>query len=221
MPLHLRLRHPVLLLLLTAGIACGDSPTEPTAEPYPWQLVSGSDVITFHWPPASLPVRIWVEDQYDLPARVQAGLVQWRAALTTTQFRATIVTDSATADIIIRADRLASPTFRGASHRLGGRVQSCEGASDIQVDDDLTELVLPVHAYVVPSLDPELPETDACLSRVTTHELGHLLGIYDHSPDAGDLMHSSPTVAAPSAADIATMREVYRSPASLVPVRGA
>jgi hypothetical protein len=40
------------------------------------------------------------------------------------------------------------------------------------------------------------------------HELGHVLGIGSHSPDATDLMFGLPTVRRPSARDEATLRFV-------------
>jgi phosphoenolpyruvate carboxykinase (ATP) len=66
--------------------------------------------------------------------------------------------------------------------------------------------------------DPGLP---ACLALTTTHELGHALGIFQHSDEPSDLMYASPTVPGPSERDLETAEHIYHVPANLEAVRGA
>ncbi len=46
--------------------------------------------------------------------------------------------------------------------------------------------------------------------RTATHELGHALGIWGHSPDAGDIMAVRPQTDGVSRADVNTLRIAYR-----------
>ena len=64
---------------------------------------------------------------------------------------------------------------------------------------------------------PELPETQACLALTLTHEIGHTLGIFRHSPHPEDLMYSNPTVAGPSERDRNTAEVLYHTPANVSP----
>jgi hypothetical protein len=59
--------------------------------------------------------------------------------------------------------------------------------------------------------------TPAAADRLVTHELGHVLGIAQHSLNPADLMHVTNSVAAPSRADAATAQILYHTPADLTP----
>jgi predicted Zn-dependent protease len=56
-----------------------------------------------------------------------------------------------------------------------------------------------------------------CLARVTAHEIGHSLGLFQHSPIPTDLMFGSPTVRAPSSRDRSTVHLLYHSAPDLQP----
>ncbi len=56
-----------------------------------------------------------------------------------------------------------------------------------------------------------------CVARVTTHEVGHVLGLFAHSPTATDLMYFAVTAREPSARDAATMQELYHLPTEIQP----
>jgi predicted Zn-dependent protease len=47
------------------------------------------------------------------------------------------------------------------------------------------------------------------------HELGHALGLLQHSPDTTDLMHSSPRVRAPS--DRRSVEVLYHTEPTIAP----
>jgi predicted Zn-dependent protease len=54
--------------------------------------------------------------------------------------------------------------------------------------------------------------------RLVAHELGHVLGIAQHSPRAADLLHATNIATAePSPADRATLHVLYQSPADITP----
>jgi predicted Zn-dependent protease len=56
-----------------------------------------------------------------------------------------------------------------------------------------------------------------CLARVTAHEIGHSIGLFQHSNNPGDLMFGVPAVRAPSPRDRSTAQVLYHTKATLVP----
>jgi hypothetical protein len=206
--------------IVLAGAACGDIATPIRNEFYEWRLIvpaasgSGEDSLTFHWPKDRLPVRIWVEDDASLPVNVPAGIAAWRRAFLYGEFDATIVGDSATADVIVRAG--AAPGVQFSRSRLHSALAlECAGATDLDISDDHRELRLPVRVFIDPRSEPNAPNLPACLALTTTHELGHALGIWEHSSEPTDLMFADPLVDAPSDRDLATAEEIYHVPSNV------
>jgi len=203
-------------------LACGDGAGPARVEPYDWQLLIPFDsagfqidTLTFHWPPASVPVTIWVENQSGLPGHVSAGIALWRAAFPGGAWNAMISADSNTADIIVR--HLPAGSAPGAVHRATRRL-SCEGATDVDTAATRFQLRLPMRVYVYPSV-PGAPDINQCLAIATAHELGHSLGLLQHSPDPADLMYATPNATTPTDRDLASARAAYQATADMQPVR--
>ena len=145
----------VAALAVVAGAACSDASGPGPNDFYEWRLIvaspggTGDDSLTFHWPQNRLPVRIWVEDAADLPGHVAAGLTAWRQGLTQSQFAGEVVSDSTTADVIVRAG--VGPGAQFARVRLHSALApECSGATDLDITPDHTQLRLPVRIYVDP-----------------------------------------------------------------------
>jgi len=206
--------------LVVAGAACSDIATPIRIDFYEWRLIvpkasgSGEDSLTFHWPHSRIPVRIWVEDAADLPGNMPKAIAAWRAAFLYHEFDATVVSDSGTADVIVRAS--SAPGTQFARVRLHSALApECAGATDLDISDDHTQLRLPVRIFINPSADPNSPGLPECLALTTTHELGHALGIWRHSVTPTDLMFVDPVVTAPSDRDLATAEMLYHVPANV------
>ncbi len=202
------------LLGLAATTACGDIANPIRLDFYEWRLIEpavpgpGNDSLSFHWPRNRLPVRIWVEDAASLRDNIPTAIGAWRQAFLYGEFDAVVVSDSQTADVVVRAG--AAPGIEFSRMRLHSALApECAGATDLDISDDQTQLELPIRIYVDPRSGPTAPGLPECLALTTTHEVGHALGIWRHSGVATDLMFSDPAVTAPSARDLETAEVIY------------
>jgi predicted Zn-dependent protease len=203
-------------------LSCSDATAPSRASIYEWRLVASidtvhTDTLSFHWPASMLPVRIWVQDSLDMPAHIQDAIGTWRAAFLYGEYDAVLVTDSLTADVIVRVGPLpakAAATVGGLHAMFPG----CEGETDLDIPTRF-QLQLPVRMTIHPKYDPATTDLSECFAIVTTHELGHSLGIFRHSGDTLDIMYGDPQVTAPSARDVNTATVLSHWPANLIPTR--
>jgi hypothetical protein len=205
---------PILLTLAIAGagLSCADIASPSRSQPYEWRRVvttgpTTADTLSFHWPRSRLPVRIWAQDTLNLPQHVDYGIAQWKAAFLYREFDALQVADSNAADVIVSAGVAVKGGF--SVMRLASRAPECEGGTEIDLPAGSREIQAPIRVFLNPRFAPSTPGVDECLKLTVTHELGHALGIFNHSPDAGDLMYSDPVVAVLSERDRDTAERAY------------
>lgn len=174
-----------------------------------------TDTVDFKWPAAVLPVTIWAEqDSLDLPAHMQGAIDTWKGILQYGEFDAELTGDSSHADIIVRN----TPAPPVAAPRLHASTSACDGATDVQVSrPDHRRLWLPIRIYITVKYPIADTATVPCLARVAKHELGHAIGLFQHSPNQTDLMVAQPSVDAPSDVDVATVLWVYHQSTKLRP----
>ena len=212
-----------ITLGLLGLLACSDIAEPLRDDFYEWRrfepsTTGGIDTLSFHWDPALLPVRVWVEDAADLPQHMSRAIDIWQSVFLYREFRAVLVSDSLAADVIVLGS--AAPKFRRAGTRLHRMLApECSGATDIITSPDHRQLVLPIHIFLDFGFDPSLPGVADCLALTSIHELGHALGIFEHSPNPTDIMFLDPVVALPSDRDRQTAEVVYHVPSTLEPVR--
>jgi predicted Zn-dependent protease len=216
----IRSRRLAFGLVGLVALACGDIAAPLRDDLYEWRLVApslpgpGLDTLSFHWDKADLPVRVWVENNDDLPGHVARAIEAWEAAFLYREFEATLVSDSTTADVIVLGGSPGDLELR--TKRLhGGMAPECSGATDLDVDEANTELRLPIRVFIDPSSSPDDPGLDRCLALTSIHEMGHAIGIFAHSPNPEDIMNADPEVESLSARDRRTAEAVYHTAPTL------
>jgi predicted Zn-dependent protease len=167
-----------------------------------------------------LPVKIWVEDTLDMPARVQEGVDDWEGAFLYGEYSAVLVTDSSSADVVVRV-MTPPPKMLATVNRLNSLLPGCGGATDLDYAFVATrfELQLPVRIYIDPKYDPQLVDLTECFRITARHELGHSLGLFQHTSDIRDIMYGDPEAEGLSARDVNTAQLVAHWPANLFPTR--
>jgi predicted Zn-dependent protease len=203
--------------------ACGDIGAPVRTDLYEWRLEApavpgpGLDTLSFHWAREDLPVRVWVEDASGLPDHMARAIDVWRGAFLYGEFDATLVSDSATADVIVRG---GTPEGKLQRLRLHSALRpECAGVTDLDIEVASHELRLPIRVFVDPRSLPDDPGIEPCLALTSIHELGHALGIFNHSEDPDDIMYVDPEADLPSNRDITTAEAAYHTPANLQAVR--
>ncbi len=209
-----------LLPLCLALVGCTNIVPPPRDSAYEHRLPVGSQLLSFHWPREVMPLRIHLMAGSPLTEHTQIAIDRWRAALNYEEFQAILVDDSTTADILIRFgppqyDQSGAPEPFPA-FRLPRRAPQCTGETQLDIDVATLTLHLPVRIYVWPNgvVSPSNPAPTplvTCYRLTTTHELGHALGILQHSSDLGDIMYRDPQVDQLSIADRETMELVFHS----------
>lgn len=176
-----------------------------------------TDTVWFHWPQSSLPVRIWADTALGLRERAARGIGLWKQILEYGEYDAVFTDDSTTADVIVLAG--ISPLPSAHPVRFHSMAPQCFGETDFDISrPDHKKIILPVRVYVQNKFPVDQDSTQGCLDLTTAHELGHSLGLFQHSDSASDLMYPDPVVPAPSPRDAATVLDLYHFEPKLVPV---
>lgn len=212
-----------LAAAVAALAACSDIGAPVRGDLYEWRLEApsvpgpGTDTLSFHWSGADLPVRIWVEDVVGLPGHMARAIDVWESVFLYGEFGGTLVSDSSTADVIVRG---GTPDGKLRGLRLHSALApECAGATDLDIDVAARELRLPIRVFVDPRSLPDDPAIEPCLALTSIHELGHALGIFNHSDDPDDIMYVDPEVDLPSDRDKRTAEAAYHTLPNLQAVR--
>lgn len=198
-------------LLLAAVVAC-DGPVIPTRSPaYAFDDPVSGDV--FRWPASHLPVRIWTDPRGAMPRLAATGVRDWETLFLYGEFRGVVVSDSGSADVLLRWSGSVPPDV---TPDPGPAVFACDGLTRLSIDaanrlDDYVRIDIGVNLGYTDA------QVAACVARVVTHELGHALGILQHSPDTADLMHANPRVPLPSDRDRRTVEVLYHTQPTIGP----
>lgn len=197
---------PAAMLLVAA---CSNIASPAVTNIYDYRDFELGDTLAFHWPRELLPVRVWVASNSPIRQYVATAVDRWQNAFLYGEFRATLIADSSTADVIVRND--VSDIGGG----IGALAPQCIGETDLDIDPDPHTLRLPIHVWmyaVVSDIEPGIP---ACFSITMTHEIGHVIGILAHSPHSEDVMFANPVFDGVSDRDRQTAVTLYHQPATV------
>lgn len=199
---------------LWAGIvllsACGDPTIPVRARAYDFD--SGGDI--FHWPVDRLPVRFYAVPAGTLPTLVQRAIGVWEQQFLYREFRGVLMDDSTRADVIVKWTNVVPPDVPPDT---GPPVFACDGLTTFSLDPLGTALAGPMRVELGVRSGFTPPQVAACTRRLAIHELGHALGVLQHSPSPTDIMAPNPTVSLPSADDRRTVEVLYHTVPTLAP----
>lgn len=211
------------LTALVVLAAC-DAPTVPDEGfAYDPRLPGG---LLYHWP-IGATISVYVDEtnapaDADLRSAVLAGFKQWQSVPRYRDFELRVVNDPAKANVIIHhrdapflveTSACMYPDFGG-----DGVTFFCP----TEAGGELERLPLltggPGRVTMDVRVDRSRVETYTAFAALVSHEIGHVLGIGSHSPNADDLMHGGVIRAtAPSERDAQTLRWVLRQRPTLRP----
>ncbi len=217
------MRTPLLLLAGTLVLSgCNDLISPPRVAGYEYRLFEardggGVDTLAFRWPRQELPVRFWVAPDNDLRVHLATAITRWEDAFLYGEWRGTIVDDSSAADIHVFNRPPSAGDAPSNLRRLESMAPECRGAYDFSTNAASTVLIRPMRLYVWPRVLGDAPNLDRCYSITTTHEVGHALGIFEHSPSNADVMFSDPTLDGLSVQDRATAELLYHQRITITP----
>jgi hypothetical protein len=178
---------------------------------YDFRIQPGNKV--FSWPSDRRPVQYFAQQIGALPDYVTAGLSLWQAAFLYGEFEAHMTGDSAHADVIVLMQGGTPPA---APLTSAPPVNVCDG-STTATQADPTHLAGPIVIRVHWVSGNQPADIANCLARQTAHEIGHSLGLFQHSTDPQDLMYAVPSVTQLSARDEASAQVLYHTAPTLIP----
>ena len=217
-----------LLLVSTAiGLAACESATVPERLPseiYEYRLPApGFPVL--RWPIGST-VRIYVAPDAE-PTRTAAlenGLQQaadvWRAALLYEEVQVEQTGDIGNADAVLLFSSTAPPISFTNCPRQGGLAYT---TFCVDPQDPGRLAIFPIiggatgHVKFAVTISNLVTDSEQ-IRRLVAHEVGHVLGIGQHSPRSSDLMYGNTlTTAVPSVSDRATLQLLYHTRPDIMP----
>ena len=193
------------LAVLLVVAACTD-PAIPARQPYGFDDGLGE---VFRWPAGFLPVRYYLDDRGPMRTLATDGLASWEAQFLYGEWHATLEPDSNVADVIVR---WSGPVPPDVAPDPGPPAFACTGVTQLAFDSVSGAVQLPIRIAVNALTGTFTPEQlVACYARVIPHELGHSLGLLQHSTQSDDLMAAQPLVRVPSARDRMTAEVLYHT----------
>jgi hypothetical protein len=215
-------------LLLTAGLAACDSPTVPQrllTEVYDYRLLTPAPRV-LRWP-LSTTVRVYVAPGIDaahtaaLEAALENGVNVWNASALYREVRFERTSDLEQADAVLIFSNMLQPVDVSNCSPGGGLAYT---TFCLDPQDNTHLAVFPIRnggggkvKFLVTVRDQAVLDVES-VRRLVAHELGHVLGIAQHSQRPTDLLYVGElTRDEPSPADRATLQVLYHTRPDITP----
>ena len=220
----MRMGLRVLSASFALGLAACDAPTIPArGGVYPFELQDATVDRVLHWPLGSV-VHIAVAPGgsalNNISSAVDTGMAAWNAVALYGEYELRRVDSVAAADVVIVGSDAPLPVDVSACPPSGAGL----ALTTFCLTTDRSRLEVfpqpggaPGHVTMLLTVLASTAADATTARRLIAHELGHVLGIAQHSPKAGDLMASPPLTDRPQAADVATVLALYHTPATVEP----
>jgi predicted Zn-dependent protease len=223
-PKRLRLGAVAAVAALAGIAAACDSPTIPERPDGYGFALPGPDLV-FHWA-SGTRVRVFVASE---PASRAQGLADaftaaaraWTVAAPLGEIVVERASSIATADVVVAWSDGPFPVATQdctPSTGAAGVTTFCltpDNGAFVRfpaADGGASDVIFLI------TISPAIAEDAVVRRRLVTHEIGHALGLFQHSPNAADLMFGGQlSVDAPSEADRATFYALYHTPSDLTP----
>jgi len=217
---QVNLRAATVLAGGLALAACTDPAVPDRAGTYAFAdtAIIGVDttVTLFRWPENRLPVRFWADPRSNMRFLVERAVGVWQDQFLYGELRGVVVSDSTAADVLVSWADSVPPDVPPDTATAPN---SCAGVTTFDYDSTGFALAGPVHVSLsVLGGSPASPgQVQACMRRVSIHELGHSLGLLRHSLFDEDIMYGSPIVDYPSRFDRRSVELLYHSTPTVQP----
>ncbi len=221
--LGLRAGRALAAAWLVAAAAC-DSPTIPERTDAYGFALPGPDLV-FHWGPGA-EVSVFVADEPTQRAAAledafRAAIGAWATAAPLGEFALRRIASPGAADVVLAWADGPFPVEIGGclpSNAGGGATTFClTDGQDAFVRYPLAGGASSDVIFLV-TISASVASDQALLRRLVSHEMGHALGLFQHSPNPGDLMFGGNIVPdLPTDADRATILALYHTARDLRP----
>jgi hypothetical protein len=200
------------LIGLALAVACADPTIPDRQDRYAFDDGFGE---VFRWPADRLPVRYFADTRGPMAALVARALGVWEEQFLYGEFTGVLVSDSASADVIVR---WGGTVPSDVPPDTGAPVTSCSGVTMLAIDSASNsiedQIIVTANNLLVPVSAGQMI---ACYRRVIAHEVGHSLGLFQHSAQLDDLMAGQPLVERPGRRDRVTAEVLYHTTPTIGP----
>jgi predicted Zn-dependent protease len=179
--------------------------------------------VVFHWD-SGTRVRVFLGDEpatraEALASAFDAAAQAWTAAAPLAEVRFVRAASAAGADVVIAWSDGPFPVETEGCPPSGGALGVTTFCLTPERDAFLTYPLVggaPGDVRFLVTISPTLFENAVVLRRLVTHEIGHTLGLFQHSPNPPDLMFGGALSAdVPTEADRATLFTLYHTESDL------
>ena len=216
-----------LLLLSSLLLTACDLPLVPertTADVYDFRLLTPEPVV-LRWPLGST-IRVMISTDLDaarnaaLQAALENGIAVWNSAALYNEFKLEATTDLASADAVLLFASTPTPVDAGNCPPGGSAAYTTFCLDDS--GEHLAFFPLPsggeTRVKFIVTLRNQNPLDSESVRRLVAHELGHVLGIGQHSNQPTDLMFGGVlTRAEPGPRDRGTLQVLYHTVPEITP----